>query len=177
MSEMFKLKEIDLAILSELLTNSKRSDRQLAKKIGISQPTVTRRRATLEKELIDGYTAIPKWGKFGYKLLAITLVKAPLNYASEKLLKDTIEKSMKWLDNQSNVIFGGECRGMGMTGVMISLHKNYGELDEFLISHRQQLGNVLEDVNVIIVNLSGKAIYRPLHLKYLAKNLQKDKHT
>jgi DNA-binding Lrp family transcriptional regulator len=51
---MSTLKDVDLKILSELMKNSKASDRQLAKKIGVSQPTVTRRRARLERELIDG---------------------------------------------------------------------------------------------------------------------------
>ncbi|MGB9135149.1 MAG: Lrp/AsnC family transcriptional regulator, partial [Candidatus Bathyarchaeia archaeon] len=62
---MRKVKDIDYRILYELMRNSKTSDRQLAKRIGVSQPTITRRRASLEKELIDGYTAVPKWDKFG----------------------------------------------------------------------------------------------------------------
>jgi len=172
---MSKLKDIDYKILSELMRNSKVSDRQLAKKIGVSQPTVTRRRARLEKEVINGYTAIPKWEKLGYEILAVTLVKTPLRLGTEETMKDAIEKSIKWLEKQPNIIFGGECRGMGMTGVMFSLHKNYSDLDKFLTSHRQQLGVILEDVQTIIVNLSGKAIYRPLHLKYLIETYEHKK--
>lgn len=166
---MSKLKGIDFKILSELMMNSKISDRQLAKMIGVSQPTVTRRRARLERDVIDGYTAIPKWEKLGYEILAITLVKAPLELGSMETMKDAIERSMKWLEKQPNVIFGGECRGMGMTGIMFSVHKNYAALDEFLTNHRQQLGHVLEEVQTIIVNLAGKSVYRPLNLKYVAK--------
>jgi len=147
---MSKLKDIDLKILSELMKNSKISDRQLAKKIGVSQPTVTRRRARLEKESIDGYTAIPKWEELGYEILAITFVKTPLKLGSEEMLRNSVEKSMKWLERQPNVIFGGECRGLGMTGVMFSIHKNYSDLDEFLTSHRQQLGHLLEEVNTLL---------------------------
>ena len=88
-------------------------------------------------------------------------------------MKDAIEKSTKWLEKQPNVIFGGECRGMGATGIMFSLHKSYAALDEFLTNHRQQLGPILEDVNTIIVNLTGKAVFRPLHLKYLTEALDK----
>jgi len=168
---MSTLKDVDLKILSELMKNSKASDRQLAKKIGVSQPTVTRRRARLEKESIDGYTAIPKWEELGYEILAITFVKTPLKLGSEEMLRNSVEKSMKWLERQPNVIFGGECRGLGMTGVMFSIHKNYSDLDEFLTSHRQQLGHLLEEVNTIIVNLAGKGVYRPFHFKYLAEAL------
>jgi DNA-binding Lrp family transcriptional regulator len=66
---MKELKPLDYKLLSELIKNSRRSDRELAKAIGVSQPTITRRRALIEKELIDGYTAIPKWEKLGYELL------------------------------------------------------------------------------------------------------------
>jgi DNA-binding Lrp family transcriptional regulator len=59
------LKSVDYQILWELVKNSRRSDRELARILGISQPTVTRRRTVLEKEVIDGYTAIPRWDKLG----------------------------------------------------------------------------------------------------------------
>ncbi len=163
------MKDIDYKILFELMKNSKISDRQLAKKIGVSQPTITRRRARLEKEVIEGYTAIPNWGKLGYEILAVTLVKTPLKFGSNEMMKNASEKSMKWLEKQPNVIFGGECRGMGMTGIMFSLHKNYKALDQFLTSHRQQLGHLLEEVETVIVNLAGKGTYRPLNLKYLTE--------
>ena len=107
--------------------------------------------------------------------MAVTLVKAPLKFGSAEKIQAAIEKSRKWLEEQPNVIFGGECRGMGMTGIMFSLHKNYAALDEFLANHRQQLGLILEDVQTIIVNLAGKAIYRPLNLKYLAEAYGQDK--
>jgi DNA-binding Lrp family transcriptional regulator len=58
------------------MKNAKVSDRQLAKSIEVSQPTIMRRRAKLEKYVIEGYTAIPNWGKIGYEILAITLIKA-----------------------------------------------------------------------------------------------------
>jgi DNA-binding Lrp family transcriptional regulator len=166
---MKELKPLDYELLFELMKNSRRSDRTLAKVLKTSQPTVTRRRARLEKDVIDGYTAIPKWDKLGYEILAITLVKSPLKLGSEKMMTDAVEKSTKWLEKQPNVIFGAECRGMGITGIMFSLHKNYAAFDEFLRSHRQQLGHVLEEVDTIIVNLTGKGVYRPLHLRYLAR--------
>jgi DNA-binding Lrp family transcriptional regulator len=166
---MTKSKEIDSKIIIELLKNSKTSDRQLAKKIGVTQPTVTRRRARLEKELIEGYTLIPKWDKFGYEILAIILVKAQYKFASDEARESAYNRSMKWLEKHPNVIMGSGCRGMGMSGIMISLHKSYSDLDEFLNNHRSELGDILEDVQTVVVNLSGKEVYRPLNLKYLAE--------
>ena len=172
---MTKTKDVDLKILAELMKNSKISDRKLAVMIGVSQPTVTRRRARLEREVIDGYTLMPKWEKLGYEILAITLVKAPLTVGSDEKMKGAIEKALKWLEKQPNVIFGGECRGMGKTGVMFSIHRNYAELDDFLTNHRQQLGSLLESVETVIVNIAGKYVYRPLQLKYLADHIRSAK--
>lgn len=50
---MEKMKAVDSKLLYELMKNSRRSDRELAKVLGISQPTVSRRRIALEKNFID----------------------------------------------------------------------------------------------------------------------------
>jgi len=171
---MRKLRHLDYRLLSELIKNAKRSDRELAKTLGSSQPTITRARMFLEKELIEGYTAIPKWHKLGYNLLAITLIKTPLKYASGTKKTEAYERSMKWLLKQPNVIMGSGCRGMGMTDVMISLHKTYPDLDAFLTRHREQLADFLEDVQTIVVNMSGKTFHKPLDLKYLAEAFAHD---
>jgi DNA-binding Lrp family transcriptional regulator len=44
------LREVELRLISELMKNSRKSDRELARTIGTSQPTVTRTRNRLEKE-------------------------------------------------------------------------------------------------------------------------------
>jgi len=167
---MKSLKPIDRRILSELMKNARISDRKMARILGVSQATISRRRAALERELVDGYTAIPNWDKLGYEILAITLVKTPHRFASDQQRKEAANRSMKWLAEQPNVIMGSGCRGMGMTGMMISLHKSYADFDKFLDTHREQLGDLLEDVQTIVVNLTGKGVYRPLHLKYLAQS-------
>ena len=94
---MKQINEIDRKILAGLLRNSKESDRKLAKIIGVSQPTVTRRRARLEKEAISSYTLIPKWVKLGFKLLVITFIKSSGARTSPEQLKETLEKSKKWM--------------------------------------------------------------------------------
>lgn len=56
------------------MKNAKLSDRDLAKKIGSSQPTVTRTRKKLEKKgYIKEYTIILNFEKLGFKLMAMTL--------------------------------------------------------------------------------------------------------
>ena len=49
----------DIKILCELLKNGRISDRELAKKLNISQSTVTRARHRLEKKEILSYIAVP----------------------------------------------------------------------------------------------------------------------
>jgi transposase len=59
---MTKLKDVDFKIIFELMKNSKISDRELAKKIGVSQPTVSRKRAKLEKEgLLERSLVFKSW--------------------------------------------------------------------------------------------------------------------
>jgi len=159
---MKELKSLDYKLLSELIRNSRRSDRELAKVLHVSQPTVTRRRALLEKELIDGYTAIPRWEKLGYELFAITFVKIKAVIASKEKYSETRKKGLEWVTKQPCIIMSGACRGMGVDSFMISIHKSYKDYDDFLRNHRLELGEFAEDVQSILVNLGGKEILKPL---------------
>jgi DNA-binding Lrp family transcriptional regulator len=93
---MRRLKEIDNKIISELLKNSKQSDRALAHRLGVSQPTVSRRRLMLEKTAIDTYTLIPKWDQLGYEILAINFVKIKQEIAAGEKYKAVRERATKW---------------------------------------------------------------------------------
>jgi DNA-binding Lrp family transcriptional regulator len=166
---MKKLKPLDYEILFELMKNARRSDRQLAKILGTSQPTVTRKRVSLERSIIDGYTAIPKWEELGYEIFAITLVKSKPVLGSREKYEIVRKRGMKWLNNQSNIIMGGGCRGMGVNSFMISLHRTYSDYDEFMNSFRLELGDTVDDVQTVLVNLHGRELLKPLHLKYLAE--------
>lgn len=165
---MEKLKATDYRLLGELIKNSRRSDRELARALDISQPTVTRRRAFLEKELIESYTAIPKWEKLGYEILAITLVKIKADIASKAHYDATRKKGVQWLMSQPNVIMSGACRGAGADSFMISLHKSYPDYDDFMRNYRLELGEFASDIQCILVNLAGKEIMKPFSFSYLA---------
>jgi DNA-binding Lrp family transcriptional regulator len=166
---MKELKPLDYKLLWELVKNSRRSDRQLAKAIGTSQPTVTRRRTFLEKELIDGYTAIPKWQKLGYELFAITFVKIKAILASKKMYAEIRKKGLDWLMSQHQIVMAGSCRGMGVDSFMMSFHKGYSDYDEFMRNYRLELGETIDDVQSVLVNLNGKELLKPLNLRYLAE--------
>ena len=169
MKKPMKLKDIDFKILFELMKNAKMSDRRLAEKVGVSQPTISRRRAKLEREVIDGYTIIPKWGKFGYKLLAIILIKSKPIFSTEERYQQVRKRGKKWLMEQKNVIMGGALEGMGMNSFMISIHRNYGHYTEFIRKFRLDLGDLLDDVQTYLVNLAAEDSLKTLNLKYLAE--------
>jgi DNA-binding Lrp family transcriptional regulator len=76
------VKNNELRLVSELVRNSRKSDRELARIVGVSQPTVTRMRTRLEKEgIIREYTMLPDFTRLGYELLVFTFLKyeKPLN--------------------------------------------------------------------------------------------------
>jgi len=58
------MKNVEWKLISELMKDSRRSDRELAQAIGVSQPTVSRTIKKLEKEgYIKEYTIIPDFHK------------------------------------------------------------------------------------------------------------------
>jgi len=70
------MKKRMMSLLLELLKDSKRSDRELAKVLGVSQPTITRLRHKLEKNgMIRDYTIVPDLKKMGFELLVINFAK------------------------------------------------------------------------------------------------------
>jgi len=166
---MKELKPLDYELLFELMKNSRRSDRTLAKVLKSSQPTITRKRAKLEKELIEGYTAIPKWKELGYEIFAVTLIKSKTVLATKEKYEIVRKKGIEWLMNQANVIMAGGCRGASVNAFMISVHKNYSDYDDFMYKYRLELGETAEDVKTVLVNLAGRELLKPLHFKYLAK--------
>jgi DNA-binding Lrp family transcriptional regulator len=168
---MRKPTPLDLRILSELMKNARVSDRQLAKMLDISQPTVSRKRAFLEKELIDGYTVIPKWDKLGYELLAITLIKTKPLYSQKEYSAAVNKRGFEWLRNQHNVIMGGAIQGMGFHAHLITLHKRYTDYNEFLNKLRLDMGDIIDDIQSLLVDLIAKDI-KTLHLKYLAEEIK-----
>ena len=166
---MEKLKAIDYELLWELMKDSRRSDRQLAKTLGTSQPTVTRRRANLERGFLEGYTAIPKWEKIGFELVAFSFVKQKMKYAQPEVRKETLRKVDEWMMRQPNVILAIGGQGMGWDGIFVSFHKSYSDFAEFMRKHNSELSDLLIDCQSFIADINPATIRKRFHLKYLAE--------
>ena len=154
-----------MKLLSELLKDSKRSDRELAKVLRVSQPTVSRMRNRLVKDgFIQEFTAIPDLEKTGFELMAISCVK-------KKMTEESVEKGEKWMMKYPNIIFAAAAEGMGKNGVMISVHKNYSDYSNFVRENLQYWGHELEDYDSMLISLRG-VIVKPLSLRYLAELME-----
>jgi DNA-binding Lrp family transcriptional regulator len=150
-------------LLLELLKNSKRSDRELAKALRVSQPTITRTRHSLERNgMIEDYTIIPNFRKMGFEILALTFVKM----RPDILSGETREKAEKYASKFPNVIFASSGQGLGMTGVIMSFHKNYTEYHKQLNMLRIDLKEVTEDIQSFIIAI-GEGEYKRFSLKHL----------
>lgn len=136
-------------LLYELIKNSRRSDRDLAKVLGFSQPTVTRTRRKLEDEkYVLQYTALPDFTKLGFEIVAFTFTQ----WLSEE--KTDTETPYKWLEKDPRVVFVAEGNGLhGKNSIIVTMHKNYTDYSEFLTD--LQKTKTVQNVNSFITALTG----------------------
>ena len=144
-------RDLDLKLLKELLKNSKRSDRELAKTLKVSQPTITRTRHKLEKNgMIMEYTIVPNFSKMGFEIMALTFVRMRSEILTPKTMKVASEYALKF----PNAIFASTGEGLGMTGVIISFHKNYTDYHKRLNQLRVDWKEFTEDIKSFIVSIT-----------------------
>lgn len=149
---MPKEKIIDL--LYELMKNSKRSDRELAKVVDVSQPTITRLRKGLEQlNLIREYTVIPALDKLGFEVLAFNYVEAGA------VQHESAKTSLSWVAENSKILFASSGEGLsGKTLMMISIHKDFSSFTEFSRELRSVLGPRAVSMESFLVSLKTNVI-------------------
>ena len=155
------------------MKNSKTSDRELAKRLGVSQPTVSRIRAKLEKEgYIKEYTVIPDFVKLGFQLASFILVKLKKDLSKEELekarqisLKDMAERA------PNEMVLFNRGMGGGYTGVLVSFHKSYSDFSELLTRMREYPFVDISATLTFLVDLNDEIQYRPFTFSTLAKHV------
>ena len=156
-----KIKDVELRLISELMKNSRRSDRELAKAIGSSQPTVSRMIKKLQNEgIIKEYTMIPDFHKLGFEILAITF----FNVEKEPDLQQVTNA----IDTLKNILMFERGIGLKYSYVIVSLHEDYSSCMEFT----RQLHNAflsLSDSTSFLVSLHEDCGF--LSLSSLAEHL------
>jgi DNA-binding Lrp family transcriptional regulator len=158
------------------MKNSRRSDRELAKIVGVSQPTVSRMIRRLEKEgYIKEYTIIPDFAKLGFEILAITYlgykeVSAEDLQKASKIAGDLLEKTYR------ECICVETGNGLGYQATVVSLHKDYSEYVGFINrikqgAHERYSFMDTSHYSSFLISLQSGQHFRPLTFSTLANHI------
>jgi DNA-binding Lrp family transcriptional regulator len=122
---LFRKQDKPADLLCDLVKNSRRSNRDLAKTPNSSQSSVSRLIKVLEKEAMLQYTSILNFSYLGFDVVASTFY---VMAESSQYLK---EKAEKWMNTQSNVVFSSKGERIEADTVVISMHSDYADFSEF----------------------------------------------
>ena len=162
---MKKLTPLDHQILFQLTKNSRQSDRQIAKTLKISQPTVTRRRTILEKNGLLEYTSIPDLKKLGFEILAFIFGK----WNFQKYPDTRVDDMHKFIDSHPNIIFISTGTDQTYDRIGISFHRNFSDYSKTIQDFQEGWGKYFENFSSFIVSLESDNILRNLTFKHLAE--------
>jgi DNA-binding Lrp family transcriptional regulator len=170
-----KREKIEWKLISELMKNSKNSDRELAKIIGVSQPTITRTRSRLEKEgYIKEYTMIPDFSKLGFEIMSVSLTKMKKELTEEERVKVRELGNEILSKHPFAIVMAMSGMGLGYDRVVIAFHENYGSYMRFVQETNRFPNAELYDNQSFLVSTSGDH-YMPLTFSELANYLSKMK--
>ena len=155
-------------LLLEYLKDSNRSDKQMAKVMGVSEPTISRmKRRLVEEGLVEQFSVIPNFSKIGYEIMAFSCVK----FKPEKIA-EIEDKAGEWAQSNHEILFTSRTQGMGMDALTISAHKNYADYDKFVKRNRLLFGDLMEEAHFMLIDLKGE-VTKSFSLKYLAERQKK----
>jgi DNA-binding Lrp family transcriptional regulator len=170
------MKDVELRLISELMKNCRKSDRDLAKAVGVSQPTVTRIRSRLEKEgIIKEYTMIPDFSKLGFEIAAVTFTRFTKELSSEEL--DELRRYSRQMEKKKSeaVLMAMNGMGLGYNRVFISFHKNYGSYVKAM-NEVKTIPNVdPSHVESFMMSLVDGSHFQPLTFSVIANYLLETK--
>lgn len=168
------LKTVEKKLIAELVKNSRRSDRELAKVIGVSQPTVSRMVKRLESEgYIKEYTMIPDFLKLGYGLVALTFLKLRRGLTPEETEKAREDTKEALKESRFPIVMFERGMGLGYDGVLVSIYDNYSNYTEHMSLTKNYPFLELARIESFLINLSDSVRYRPLTLAPMARDMLK----
>jgi DNA-binding Lrp family transcriptional regulator len=164
---MDRREQENLRLLFAFIKGARRSDRELARVLKVSQPTVTRKRAALEKEgYIKEYTVIPDLSKMGYDFIAITF----LSFAEDR--PELFEKAREWTNRRPCIIYATNGEGLGMNSIMMSVHTDYASYSKLITELRRDWQPNLRNTETFIVSLArSDVLIKPFSFRYLEGNM------
>ena len=166
------MKGVELKLISELMKDSRRTDKELTKAIGASTQAVSKTRKKLEKEgYFLEYTAIPNFGKLGYHLFALTFASFKKGLSGGEMDDTRTQAVERAPIAPLNVVLIERGVGLNHDVVIASFHKGYSsyvKLTQVLKSNPYMDSSKLES---FLVNLDDEVRYRPLTLSTLAQHM------
>jgi DNA-binding Lrp family transcriptional regulator len=169
------MKDLERRLISELVKNCKRSDRELAKLLGVSQPTVTRTLHRLEKEgYIKEYTAIPDFSKLGYELMCFTFVKMKESLSSEKQkeIEEFLSRFAKEHPHAELIAVQGI--GLNKDFAFVTFFKNFADYWETQRLSREVPYSDVNSFESFLVDLKDPNLFKTLSMSAIAKNILTD---
>ncbi len=168
------MKDTERKLVSELMKNCRRSDRALAKALGVSQPTVTRTLRKLEKEgYIKEYTMIPDFAKLGYELMSVSFITVKNNARPDEkgaVITTAAEEVNKKVFPDLLIERG---IGLGFNGIIITLHRNYSNYTEQVNYTKSRPFVQTNRVESFLIDLKDSVHFRSLTLSVVADDLIK----
>ena len=169
------MKDVELRLVAELLKNSRRSNSELAKILGVSQPEISRLIKKLEKNgVIGGYTIVPDFAKLGYTIMAISFLRlrTPLTPEEVEKAREFAKQALK--EGPFEIVMGERGMGMGFDGVFISYHQDHSSYLKTVNWLRQFDFLELEKGESFLIDLNDQVRYRPLNFATLGRQLLKN---
>lgn len=166
------LRDIEVKVLVELMKNSRKSDREISKVLGVSQPTVTRARTTLEKEgVIKEYTLIPDFKRLGYQIMAVLFMGKPETMDRKRSAE--LRKAVEEMENKIPVATLTVVDGIGLRKgrMIIILFKNYASYTEKLGLIRSLPNIEAENLDGFLVDLSDERNFRVFSMEQVARHI------
>jgi DNA-binding Lrp family transcriptional regulator len=166
------VKDLERRLLSELMKNSRRSDRQLAKALGVSQPTVTRTIHKLEQEgYIKEYTIIPDFNKIGYGIMSFSFVKLKEDLGSQGRTEfDRFSKRLEKEYPHAELI---AVNGVGLSKdyVFVTFFNDYSEYAEFQRIAKAVPYSDIGEHESFLVDVKDPNLRRLLSMSAIAKHI------
>jgi DNA-binding Lrp family transcriptional regulator len=171
-------KDVELRLISELMRNCHRSDRELARVIKVSQPTVTRIRNRLEKEgIIKEYAMIPDFVKLGYQIMAVTF--STLDQQQNSGTPPESQKAVAEEERKHPYASLMAMRGIGLErdAMFITFFRNYADFAKMLVAAKQIPHVHIDNVSSFLVDLNEKNNYRILTMAQIARHILEKKES
>jgi len=141
-----------LELISELSKNAKKSDRDIAKSLNISQPTVTRMRKKLEdKKYITEYSTILDLSKLGFEIVSFIFFKT--KRIGGKRVKDSAHEMIR---TNPNILYAGFGNGLhGQNTMLVCIHKDFTDYTNCLEDFKKRWEDNIDHLDSFLVSIKS----------------------